>query len=670
MRRSRIAPATFAAALLIFLIAALWFFFSLESAPPVAKAPALPAQAAAPLDQREPAPLLDEAVPPGPRVRDESLVWSASSADTPGYPDERVRLRRPEAIPPDELYSQNRLILRQIGVTTGRQGMQISGEVLTDFFSDRGPVGLPQGPLLGLKVNVELYHWDCVVARDAATHAPRDVHIDPQRLGSLVEGQSVQVATHILRGEFVVASFALPALSKPLPPGIYRLVASLRFKVQDVNLRDAIRWCSDLYGARSEWDDAAPEVRFRSVLADRSLHEEVYDFLINTVGTLQDEARIDVGQVVDSRTIGLVSPDLATAHRPANIVIYDYHYAIAEQVRGLEYQLDNVEQEVQKHLDAKLKTQLRKDAPEEDEREHRERKEKWKKEAEEDKKRIRRDNRALISRLGGRLTGAEHQMLERAKAARASVLAQIAEFQDRLALQYWILCDGVLQYAGWNSLYQPGYVACEAIQRGRLPAAPPELRLQGAELAAKWARRHEQWKYTPRELTAIAFEYLRTKEETDIWAPANFTIASDKGLTLDIGKWRQMRADWLAEFTAATAGQWAPVVTTRLYAVQVWPQALEQINAMRDEALLLAWAWEFYIRTEPQGEPAATVIADWVDAPEHLKERLATEATVPPGKVKTRFDTAGAELRRTFMRDFISRWSKAVAEGRTPPGRE
>jgi hypothetical protein len=666
MRRSRIAPATFAAALLICFISAVWFFFSLKSASPVANAPVLPTEAAAPADPIEPTPLPAAAV----SARDEPLIWTESSVETPGYPDERVRLRHSEAIPPDELYPQNRVILRQVRVATDRQGLQISGQVLTDFVCDCGPAGLPRGPLLGMKVSVELYYWDCVIPRDAGTDMPRDIHPDPKRDGTLVDGQSVVTTTHELRGEFAVAPFALPLLSKPLPPGIYRLVASLRFKTQSEKLRVAIKWCSDLYGARPVLD-AALKVSFQPVMRNSNLHDEVYDFLINTVRSLEDEARIDVGQIVDDGTIGLVSPELAAGSRPANIVIRDYHYLIADQVAAYEHQLDNVDAVVDAALEAKLCAKLRRDAAPEEADKLRQRKDKWREQAKEDKRRIRRDNGTLVWSHGGRLTVAEHQMLERVKTARASVLTQVADFQDRLALQYWIVFGGVLQYAGWNSMYNPGYAACDAIRLGRLPAAPRELQLQGAELVSKWVRRAEQWKYVPRELSEIAFEYLRKKEETEVWAPANFTIVSDKGVTLDIRRWNELRAEWLAEFTATTAEYFAPLVTTKLYAVQVWPKALAQVEAMRDEAMLLAWSWEFYARTELQGEAESAVTADWADAPAHLKERLATEATVTPGSVKTRFDAAGASLGKLVNRgDFISRWSKAVAEGRAPPGRE
>src|SRR5688500_16682172 len=84
-----------------------------------------------------------------------------AQAEYTGYPASRVRLSRPESIPPDELCQQNRHILRRTDLAVVGGGMQICGEVVTDFEADRGPPDrkdLPKGQLMGVKVNVELYY--------------------------------------------------------------------------------------------------------------------------------------------------------------------------------------------------------------------------------------------------------------------------------------------------------------------------------------------------------------------------------------------------------------------------------------------------------------------------------------------------------------------------------
>ena len=656
MRRSRVAPAPFVAGLLIGLIAAVWLVYSLDSETPVATPP----QPCAPTTEAAPqlvAPLpatearKSVAADPCPRER---------YVETPGYPDERVRVKRLGSIPPDELYAQNRVILRKVACATDGQGLQISGEVLTDFFCDRS-LSMPQGQLLGLQVNVELYHYDTVIQHDPRTGQPHEPRIDPQRTGTLIEGQSTTVKVSKLRGDFAVAGFKLPWLDRPLAPGVYRLIASVRFKTQTSSLREAIRWCSDLYGARPEVDDNTLKVTFQPVMANADLHNEVYHFLIETLGVLVDEAHIHVGRVLEGGTVGFIPPEFATSKCPANIVIRDYHSVMVEQVWNYEDQLDNTDTFLATELDKKEKAldQL----PQTEDRDRW--RNRWRTEAVEEATRIRRDNGALIEKYGGRLDEAERKMHEHNRAARTSVLKQIADFQDRLALQYWIMCDGVIQYTGWNSIYRAGYDTCIAVENGELPQ-PVMPALQ----PDKWPKRREQWKYVPEDLTDVAFEYLRREEETDVWHPAHFTSNHGGSLRLDVAKWSKLRNDWLAEFKAAADQGMASLDTTGEYAVQVWPGLYRQLSVMNEETMLLAWSWEFYIRTHMQQEATAGVIASWTDAPKSLKDELAKRATVPPGTVKTRFDVAANELRSAVLRDFMGRWSKAIRAGVKPPGRE
>src|SRR5687767_14153810 len=88
-----------------------------------------------------------------------------AQADYAGFPEGRVRLGKPDSIPPDELYAQNRVIIKRTDLALVGSGMQLSGEVITDFDADRVPpdkADLPKGQLMGIKVDVELYYWDTV----------------------------------------------------------------------------------------------------------------------------------------------------------------------------------------------------------------------------------------------------------------------------------------------------------------------------------------------------------------------------------------------------------------------------------------------------------------------------------------------------------------------------
>jgi hypothetical protein len=289
------------------------------------------------------------------------LPCALSAQDYAGFPESRVRQGKPESIPPDELYDQNRVIVRRTDLVLAGSGMQISGEVVTDFEADRVPSDkpkLPKGQLMGLKVNVELYYWDTVFERSPGSGKVVMPQIDAKKPGLLVEGQSVTVSINNYLGRFGLASFTLPQLDKPLAPGVYRLVARVRFKTQTKEIQEAIKWCSDLYGARPELDQDTNEVFFRNVMNDKDLHEEVYRFLLDTRTQLSDETLLWIGEVYKDGALELVTPDKGNDRKPANHVIWSYHVSVTGQVLEFENQLDNAEAVVNADLEAKLSSVL------------------------------------------------------------------------------------------------------------------------------------------------------------------------------------------------------------------------------------------------------------------------------------------------------------------------
>jgi hypothetical protein len=600
-----------------------------------------------------------------------------AQAEYTGYPGSRVRLSRPESIPPDELYQQNRVILRRTDLAVVGSGMQISGEVVTDFEADRVPPDrndLPKGQLMGVKVNVELYYWDTAVERDPATGKAKMPQIDLKRVGTLVEGQSVTVTIDQSFERFGLAKFTLPALSKPLAPGIYRLVASVRFKTQEAKITESIKWCSDLYGARVEQDPVTLEVTFKNVMQNSDLHDEVYNFLVNTTGTLKDETLIWIGEVWKDGNLSLIPAERGTDKAPANYVIWSYHLSVVGQLIDYQNQLDNVDQEVQKQLDAKLKTELRKNATEEEKKAHEERKEKWKKEAEEDKKRIKRDNKALIDKHGGRTSKDEDKRHVSAFTARLAVLEQIARLHDYLSRRYWVMTDGFLQYTGWNSVYNPGYNACDAVQNNDNRAAATKRKdaLEAAKaapggLAAKWEKRREQWKYQPADLTAAAFAYLKQKEETADHDADKFTAVVAAKVEFDTGKWADFRITFVLDFYEKSNTMFKQVITTDVYAVQIWPQALSQLISARDDVIALTYAWDYYTRKELMKEDPEKIKESWKREAEPIAAvPLAdyfSRAMSAPGTIKTRFDGSLTAIKSAArIGDFISAYSKAVAK--------
>ena len=561
-------------------------------------------------------------------------------------------------------------------------GTQITGEVLTDFEVDSAPfdLDLQTGQLMGLKIYIELYYYETVLRRDEMSGVVRDPKIDPKTPGRLVEGQlaSTTVTEHF--GRFGLARFALPELSKPLAPGVYRLLARLNFKSQEHKLWQGIAWCGDLYGARAEFDPVTLQPTWRKVMDDPALHEEVFRFLVDTKGELFDETRIWVGDIYKVNHVELIPPEAATPRRPANYVVWSYHHVIVEQVRAFENQLDNVDQVVDAELADKLKTQLKKNADPDAEDKLRDLKAKGKRDAEEDKRRIRRDNADLIAKYGGRITQGEREMLELAESARQAVLLQIADFQDQLALRYWSLLEGCLVYSGFHRINHPAWQAWDAIDKIDNKAAAVQRieKLRAVQnsrggLAAKWEARREQWKYCPPDMTRAAFEYLRTREETNAFDPEQFTEKSGTLVLFLTDKWREMRYEFMDTFKADCEKRLVLLDTSRTYAVLVWSDAWQKCQAARDDVLTLSFAWEYYIRTEQMAEPSDVLKQEW-ELESHLRPELNLSdyyagAASAPGTIKNRFDDRLRAVREFInAREFTARYARAIEAGETPPG--
>ncbi|MCB9893870.1 MAG: hypothetical protein H6839_05455 [Planctomycetes bacterium] len=687
-RRSRIGPAAFAAGLLIALIIALWTVHiglwspdveptkaDRETPEPVYKPDPLPSQQEPPVDVPKPVP---EQVP----LPTERLPSPPPSEAWGGFPEWRVRQVRPESQPPDELYEQNRVIIRKANVMRTMRGLQITGEVLTDFELDAAPFGfkLPPGQLMGLKLHVELYYYETVLDHDPQSDAPREPRVDPRQIGRLVEGQMAEATVTTQFGRFGLARFALPELDKPLAPGLYRLIARLNFKTQKHDLWQAIEWCSDLYGARVDFDEVTLQPTWRSVMDDPFLHEEVFRYLVETKGELSDEARIWVGDIRNGEHIELVPPESATSTTPANFVVWAYHHVVVEQVRALENQLDNVDAVIDAELEKKLRAQPPANANAAAVQKLEDLKRKWIRQADEDKQRIRRDNGDLITKYGGRITPDEREMLEAAEAAQKAVLRQISGFQDRLALRYWSMVDGCLTYTGFHRINHPAWLAWDAIDKRDNGAAAIQRidKLRAVQntpggLAAKWEARREQWKYCPPDLTEAAFEYLRTKEETDEFDPVHFTEKSGGRILFLPHKWRDMRYEFIETFAPDSEKRLALLDTSRTYAVLVWKDAWQNCQAARDDVLRVSFSWEHYIRTEQMAETRDVVLQDW-ELQNYLRPELKlsdyyTGATNAPGTLRNRFDSEVAAVREFInVREFMTRYARAIQEGTTPPG--
>jgi hypothetical protein len=307
-----------------------------------------------------------------------------------------------------------------------------------------------------------------------------------------------------------------------------------------------------------------------------------------------------------------------------------------------------------------------------------EQRQKWRREAREDKQRIRKLNSEMILRYGGRSTDREKLILQGMQERRSKVLQQIAGFQDRLILHYWIILDGLLQYRGWHSINQPGYAAWEAITRNdsRAGRAARIGKLRQAKkapggLRARWEHRREMWKYFPDEVVEVVFDYLRTKEQVGTWDAEHIVKSSAGRVEFDVTAWDTLRNRWAATFLKDLRPELNEIQTTRQYANQVLYTQYHTVLDARDEVLLLPWSWEYYIRVEIQAEDPADVKAGWQDFPEGVNGKLIRkQAEHAPGTVKAHFDEH-VQLAKQCIRllDFASRWRKAIDTAQIPPGR-
>lgn len=605
-----------------------------------------------------------------------------AQADYDGYPQERVRLIRGDNHFPDELYTLNRVIFRNTEVRRTSRGMQISGSVITDFDADRVPAGTetPTGQLTGVKVNIELYSYDMVLERDPRNNNKLvDPKIDPKTEGNLVAGQMMTVTADETFGRYGMARFTLPELEKPLAPGLYRLVARVRLKSQTAGIREAFKWCSDMYGQRAVLDEDTMENTFHDVMADTSLHNEVYSDLMDNIGELKDVSLLWIGSILKDGQLELIAPSDSTERKPANYLIWHYHLVVIGQLVDYEYQLDNVD----KIVDAELESKLKLDASDEV-------KARWKKEAGEDKVRIRIQNAELIAQNGGRTSSAERKLYSSSLVVKTAVMEQVARFQEYLTQRYWCLTDGWLQYAGWHTINAPGYSIWEAVTdkdhdnlKGRVARMKKleDARNADGGLNALWEKRKEDWKYYPAETKKLVFDYLRKKEESPDWDADKFTEKDGNLIVMDAGKWAEYRTDFIVDFTEVTDKILAQVTTTELYAVQVWPKALATAIAAREDVLALTYSWEYYIRVDILKEEKDKVNEAWKREDQSMPTmdlaKYFKRGSTAPGTLKARFDSNLLQIKSAVkLGDFVATYRRAIdlgvkekdLPGTRPPG--
>lgn len=568
-----------------------------------------------------------------------SAALDAQNTQDPAFPANRVRWQRPDpnVVPPDPLYLQNRVVFRSVNLRTDGYGLELDGEVFTDFDADKVPSTeskLPRGPLKNLKIDVELYYWATVLERDKSNPTKiLDPKIDPRQYGTLIAGQSVIARTTEVVEGYAMAKFQLPKQTKPLPPGVYRLVARVRFDAQEADVKSALKWCSDIYGAESDFDVTTNQVVANWVMDDPKLHAKYYDELLNTIRSAESVTTIYIGEILKGTTVTLVAPAQGNARTPANHVVWTPYIERLQQLADIEntkVKLDEYEAQVRANNDMPADV-----------------KERVLKQIEEDR---RSGVQGLLAQYGGASTREETRLFQMAVPAKAAVLEQIFKFEEYLSYRFWVIRDGVLSY-GWHRVNHPCYQAWNAIKVNDIGVSSRDRRAKLEEarnaeggLDGRWTRREEAWKFQPKEIKNLAFAYLKEKEERDIFDAEKFCkVNDDKKVELNYEAMAAYRTTFIDAFIKATKAEFEQVITTERYSIQVWPNVLAEAMNARDHVCSLLYAWEYNIRVDVLGEDKNTVLAEWRTEANSYKdlalERYSAKANgVAPGTLKSQFD--------------------------------
>lgn len=554
--------------------------------------------------------------------------------DSYQLPFERADIRGDHSQLADPLNLQHRLMFKHIAIGIWRGMLVIYGSVWSDFPRDPAWGG---GTLLGLRVNVSLARNEAPLETDHATDTAKLPRLAAETMTD-VAGARVESTALVQDGGLGRADFRLPVFRLPLPPGAYRLRVELNFSAQTEAIQEALKHCPGLYGHETSFVNGQPELA--DVYNNKTLRDLYHRQIFTLVRSIHDDATLLLGNLIEANA--LVLRGHGSGQR-TNMVIRDRYVDQLDWVRNLQRQRADL---VKK--DVGLADLVNIDS--------------------------------LIARYGGELRAEESRYIATIDDETSQVLGQIRDFEDRLCLDYWILCQGWLLYPGWHSLNRACFNVFDALQYADVARPESErvkmLNEQKAKpggLEARWEKRAQDWKYYPHEIRNLAFTYLRSKEETSTFDARLMTVAEGQQLRLDTIAIRSLRGRMLET--------WLPAVESRLlaletpqYCMQVWPHALKQARQAARQVIRLGFAWEHNLRTKWDNHDAREVRADWVAESTawqglQLAEFYA-DADVAPGTVKVAFDACIAELNKAIrVSDFAYRWRVALDEQRTPPGR-
>lgn len=591
---------------------------------------------------------------------------------TEPFPTDRVDLIRPEHMYPQATYTENRVIMSQIEVNPAGFGYQISGRVITNFevdmASDAGDAAIKDGTLLGIKVEIGLYSIPINLKRKTldANQLPKEIITPIQKNEILVECEGKAQLTNVTLKEeasgYAEAEFKLPELARPLPPGAYRLIATVRFNAQDGNVRKAFKWVGDMYGGIMEFDEDLGEDVYLDVKDDPELHERTYKDLTDNVGAIKSSAVLYVANMLKKNDL-----DWGTSNAPT-MLIWDHYVEQLGYVETLENQLSDLPD-----LIRDARNRAKDDALSEAARD------KAKSDIEFYEKQEPKI-KAEIEMWGGNTRPEERKLRPTAVAARKYILSKVYEWHQWLRRKYWELTDGVLLYGGYHQLNHPGYQAYDTIKSQDMEKSKKarEEKLDAAKAApgglrAMKEKRDDQWKYQPIAIRREAFDYLDDKLEKATYDGDKFATKEGGKVVFDVDAWAKYRSDFTEKFLTKTDKLLEEVNTSINYAVTIWPSVYNAAVTARDAVIQVGFAWEFYNRCgagpENMREEREDVRTEWKEnEPEHLQQIIAT-AAVSPGAVKSRFDGSISQIKSTIsMSEVTVAYRRAVDAGSVLPG--
>ena len=603
-----------------------------------------------------------------------ALVASlAAGAAMAQFPSERVRWDRSDMPFPQPSYAENRVVIREVrieGLRVG-EGIQITGELWTDFEVVSPPADAPftAGQMKDLRVTISLYQTDVTLKRDMKNKQggfPVEVPLAVNATDP-VAGQTVTAIVNRVEEGFGTASFALPELTKPLPPGIYKLVASISFEGMTPVQQDALKWCKDWYGAELVLDPVTYEeidrievwkgtkfVEENGQEKRIDFHDLVYKQLLNNLRKIDSSADIYIGKMlrkngdvnISDKTFVILDPYIQTIG------------SVLEQVR------------FKKMIVAQLAAALK--GPPVLPRDVQKKKKVQAKEAQANCDR-------LLARSGGKATSVETRVHTRAFAGRSKMLEDIKVWEERIKQRMWVLLDGVILYEGYHAFYLPGYKMYNAVKTDKNDDAANrkilwqnKIDAAGGE-KAYFEKLKANWNKHPAAVFKKMAQYHRNKFKKADWDSTKFTEKDGKEVLMEIDKWSEYRVGHIQDFVASCDVYFDQIDTTIDYAIQRFPRAMIALHGAQEAAIAIAYAWEYQIRVMDEKLPQEELLEEWKREDKEVGEidlsRYYLRAITHVAGVKRRFDAETAAARRAMgFKQFQYEYAAAISHGARRPG--